>query len=148
MKATLVDTGPLAAFLNRRDKFHSWAVDRLAEARPPLLTCEAVLSEAAYLLRRSRGGDRLLRLLDEGLVRIDFRLNDEAATVRSLMKKYSSLPMDLADACLVRMSELQPDPTLLTIDTEFRDIYRRHGRKVIPCVLPPDLKPRARKKRP
>jgi len=147
VKNTIVDTGPLTAFLNRKDTFHSWAVDRMAEARPPLATCEAVLSEAAYLLRRFRGGERLMELVDEGLVRVDFEINDHADAVRTLMKKYRSVPMDLADACLVRMSELQSDSVLLTIDTEFRDIYRRHGRKTISCVLPPGLKPRTRKPR-
>ncbi len=85
-----------------------------------------------------------MRLLDEGLVRVDFQLNHEAAAIRTLLKKYASVPMDLADACLVRMTELHADSELLTIDTEFRDIYRRHGRKVIPCVLPQGLPARKR----
>jgi predicted nucleic acid-binding protein len=146
VRNVIVDTGPLTAFLNRNDTFHSWALARMAESRPPLVTCEAVLSEAAYLLRRLRGGERLMELLDDGLVRVEFKLNDQANAVRTLMKKYRSVPMDLTDACLVRMSELQSDSVLLTIDTAFRDIYRRHGRKTISCVLPPGLKPRTRRK--
>lgn len=79
------------------------------------------------------------------LIRVDFQLNDEAAPLRTLLKKYASVPMDLADACMVRMTELHAESELLTIDSEFRDVYRRHGRKVIPCVLPPGLPPRKKR---
>jgi hypothetical protein len=51
------------------------------------------------------------------------------------MQKYSNVPMSLADACLVRMTETYADAILLTTDTDFR-IYRRHGRRVVPCVMP------------
>ena len=137
MRVRLVDTGPLVATLNRRDKHHRWAKELLAAVRPPLLTCEAVLSEAAYLLRDVAGGPpALLELVTRGLVQSPFRLQDEAAAVRQLLTRYASARMDLADACLVRMAELHADCELLTIDTEFRDIYRRRGRQVIPTVMP------------
>ena len=87
-----------------------------------------------------------MTLLTEGLLRVDFRLNDEAQAVQSLLTRYDSVPMDLADACLVRMSELHSDSVLLTIDTDFRDVYRRNGRRVIPSVLPPGVPPQKRKK--
>ncbi len=137
MRTTLIDTGPLVAFLNRRDRYHGWAVDTLATLHPPLLTCEAVLSEAAYLVRRlPAGGETVVEMLIRGVVRTAFRLEDEAAAVKTLMARYHDVPMDLADACLVRMTELYAEPMLVTIDTEFRDIYRRHGRTTIPTVLP------------
>lgn len=137
MKATLLDTGPLVAFLNRRDRHHRWAVDILAALRPPLLTCEAVLSEAIYLVRKlPHGGETVMEMLARGVVRPVFRLEEEALAVKALLSKYSDVPMDLADACLVRMTELYAEPALVTIDTEFRDVYRRHGRRQIPTVMP------------
>ena len=137
MRATLIDTGPLVAFLNRRDRHHRWAVDTMAALRPPLLTCEAVLSEACYLVRKlPHGGEAVLEMLARGVVRPVFRLEEEAAAVKTLLSKYGDVPMDLADACLVRMTELYAESVLLTVDTEFRDIYRRLGRKQIPTVLP------------
>jgi predicted nucleic acid-binding protein len=103
-----------------------------------MLTCEAVLSEAAYLLRATpRGGDAVLDLVARGVLDLAFELRKEATRVAALLRRYRSLPMDLADACLVRMSELRPDAVVLTVDSEFRDVYRRNGRQVIPTLLPP-----------
>jgi predicted nucleic acid-binding protein len=137
VKVRLVDTGPLVAALNRRDTHHAWAKDLLGSIRPPLLTCEAVLSEAAYLLRDVAGGpDALLELVTRSLVRSRFSLQDEAPAVRQLLARYTSARMDLADACLVRMSELHADCELLTVDSEFRDVYRRRGRQVIATLMP------------
>lgn len=138
--ATIVDTGPLVAFLNRRDRYHAWAVDQFGSLPPPLLTCEAVLSEAAYLVRELPGGpEAVLELVARGVVAPTFRLQDEVTAVRSVVKRYGR---DLADACLVRMSEIHSDCVVLTIDTEFRDVYRRHGRRAIPARLPPSPKRR------
>ena len=104
---TLVDTGPIVAFLNRRDRHHAWAVETFATVRPPLLTCEAVLSEAAYLLRRLDGGpEKTIELLMRGVVAAPFRLEAEAPVVKKLLARYGDVPMDLADACLVRLTEL------------------------------------------
>lgn len=137
MKVRLIDTGPLVAALNGRDKHHGWARGVLGSIRPPLLTCEAVLSEAAYLLRGFAGAPAaLLELLTRGLVESPFRLQDEAHAVRQLLTRYASARMDLADACLVRMTELHADCELITIDREFRDVYRRRGRQVIPTLMP------------
>jgi uncharacterized protein len=137
VRVNLVDTGPLVAALNRRDRHHGWAKQVLGSVGPPLVTCEAVLSEATYLLRDIAGGPpALLELLSRGLVLAGFRLQDEAAAVRQLLVRYGSARMDLADACLVRMSELHADCRLLTIDSEFRDVFRRRGRQVIPTVMP------------
>jgi len=135
LKAAIVDTGPLVAFLNRRDRYHSWAVDEFGSLPPPLLTCEAVLSEVAYLVRDLHGGpEAVLELVARGVVAPTFRLVDEISAVRTLVKRYGR---DLAGACLGRMSEIHSDCFVLTIDSEFRDVYRRHGRKSIPTRLPP-----------
>ena len=109
----------------------------MARLRPPLLTCEAVLSEAVYLVRgRPEGPEAVLELVDRGVLQPAFRLGDEVAPVKGLLARYRVLPMDLADACLVRMAEIHSDCVLVTVDTEFRDVYRRNGRRVIPTMLP------------
>jgi predicted nucleic acid-binding protein len=76
-------------------------------------------------------------LVTRGVLEVSFALQEEGASVSSLLRRYRSLPMDLADACLVRMSERYADCAVLTVDSEFRDIYRRNGRQVIPTLLPP-----------
>ena len=133
----LLDTGPLVAWLKADDGHHRWAVEAMAGLPAPLLTCEAVLSEAVYLLRRTAaGGNGVFELLRRGALKLDFRLTEEATAIAALIGKYGSERMDLADACLVRMSELHADCVVLTIDSDFRDIYRRHGRKVVPTMQP------------
>ena len=135
-RGVIVDTGPLGAFLNRRDNWHEWAVARLSEIAPPLETCEAVVTEAAYLLRSdSRGTDALLDLVDRGFLVMRFRVDDEVEHLRRLMKRYADVPMSLADACLVRMTESQRQAKVLTLDSDFRR-YRRLGRQVIPVIAP------------
>jgi uncharacterized protein len=133
----LVDTGPLVAFLNRRDHSHAWAREQLGAIEPPLLTCEAVLTEACFLLGRLRGGtEALMKLLSAGAVAVPFRLDQEIGPVTKLLRKYADVPIALADACLVRMAELVAESAVLTLDKDFR-IYRKHGRQVIPTILPP-----------
>lgn len=132
----LLDTGPLVAFLNRRDRHHAWATGRLGEIEAPLLTCEAVVSEACFLLRHVEGGsEAVMRLLDRGLLLIPFRLEEEAPGVRRLLVRYANVPMSLADACLVRMSEQHPESVVMTLDRDFL-LYRKHGRQVIQTILP------------
>jgi predicted nucleic acid-binding protein len=144
LRVTLVDTGPIVAFLNGRDRHHAWAIELFKGHRPPLLTCDAVLSEAVFLLNtHAGGGERVMELVTRGVVQPRFDLHAEAGAVSALLRRYRSLPMDLADACLVRMSELHADSMLLTVDSEFRDVYRRSGRQVIPSVLPAN--PRSRR---
>jgi len=136
---TLVDTGPLVALIDRRDRYHTWVRSILAEVPSPLQTCEAVLSEACFLLRHLPGGPQaLFELVTQGLVAIPFSLRDEAGAIQSLLAKYSNVPMSLADACLVRMSEINPRGVLLTVDSDFT-IYRRDRHSPIPALLPDDL---------
>lgn len=132
----LLDTGPLVALLSRRDNAHQWARTQFAALAAPFLTCEAVLSEACFLLRRYRGGpDGVLRLLESGAVKIGMRLADEASAVRKLYERYSNVPASLADACLIRMSEQFESCLVLTLDSDFH-VYRRHGRRTIPVLRP------------
>ena len=130
----LVDAGFLVALLSRRDSHHSWAVTQATEHAPPWRTCEAVLSEAFHLLG-TRGTPALSALLQRRAVLASFAFNDDIESVLKLLKKYADVPMSLADACLVRMTETLSDPLVLTTDSNFR-IYHRHSRQVIPCVMP------------
>jgi uncharacterized protein len=132
--SALVDAGFLIALLSRRDRHHPWAAAQSPGLAPPWKTCEAVLSEAFHLLG-ARGRPGLATLLRRGAVVSAFDLADELDRVMNLMQKYADVPMSLADACLVRMSETLADPVILTTDADFR-IYRRHNRHVVPCVTP------------
>ena len=136
IRHVLLDTGPLVAFLNRRDRYHLWAVDQFARLRPPLGTCEAVLSEACFLLQRYPGGpESALELLRRQLVTVTFRLEEEVTAVTRLLSRYANVRMSLADACLVRMSEQRSESGVLTLDRHFR-LYRRRGREVIHAIMP------------
>lgn len=100
----------------------------------PWRTCEAVLSEAFHLLG-PRGMPGLSALLRRQVLSVAFDLDNDVDSVLTLMQKYANVPMSLADACLVRMTEILADPVVLTTDSDFR-IYRRHSRQVVPCVIP------------
>ena len=132
----IIDAGPLVALINARDTYHVWTVEQLKQAAGPLLTCEAALSEAVFLLRTIPGGVAQI----EGMLRIGglksvFCLNDEIVPVCDLLRKYADVPMSLADACLVRMSELNPKHRVLTLDSDFH-VYRRNRQQVIPLLTP------------
>ena len=136
MSRLVIDTGPLVALLNRRDRHHAWIRGLLDTVEPPLYTCEAVLSEACFLLRRLHGAEAaLMTLVARDVLRVEFRLGEEAAAVTALMQKFATVPMSLADACLVRMTELEPASTIVTLDQDFR-VYRRLKRQVVPVVMP------------
>jgi predicted nucleic acid-binding protein len=132
--SVLVDTGFLVGLLSSRDADHGWAAAQASRLPPPWMTCEAVLSEAAHLLGE-RGTQSLASLLRRGALVCRYRFADDVDAVLKLLEKYADVPMSFADACLVRMTETLNDPMLLTTDADFR-IYRRHGRQIIPCVLP------------
>lgn len=132
----LLDTGPLVAFLRRRDRYHHWAVEQFNRIDAPMQTCEPVLTEACYLLSRMPGGsESVLKMLEIGAVRLTLHLEDELIPIKTLMTRYRNISMSLADACLVRMSELHGAGVVLTLDSDFM-IYRRHGRQVVPVILP------------
>jgi uncharacterized protein len=134
----LLDTGPLVAFINPRDNFHEWAVTEWSTSSPPLLTCEAVITEACFLLRNIyRGEDEVMNLLEMEVLHIPFCLRDEILAVRQLLTRYQSVPMSLADACLVRMAELYSDCLVLTLDSDF-SIYRKNRDRPIATITPPN----------
>lgn len=136
---TVVDTGPLVAVLNANDMHHAWAREMFGQLSPPVYTCEAVLSEAQFLLQE-RGGNPLEVLLwvERGVIRLAFDAESEIQRLLVLQRSYRNLPMDFADACLVRMTELHARSSVLTTDSHFR-IYRRNGRQLIPLRAPPGI---------
>lgn len=133
-QSVIIDSSALVALLDPREKHHAWFRTVVADLPLPWLTCEAVVVETFFLLARPEAA-RLARLLRDGRLRVVYGLGDELEPVLTLMDKYADVPMSLADACLVRMSETLPDPMVLTTDSDFK-IYRRHSRKVVPCLLP------------
>lgn len=130
----IADSSFLVALLADRDRDHRWAIAQAALHRRPWKTCEAALSETFYMLG-TPGTEALISLIRRGSVVCSFDFAAHADDVLRLMTKYSNVPMAFGDACLVRMSEILSDPILLTTDGDFR-IYRRHGRQVVPCVMP------------
>ena len=135
-RRVLLDTGPLVALLNGRDKHHDWARLQWSQAAPPLLTCEPVLSEACFLLRATLGGnDAVMELLRRHVVEVAFHLEDHVEAVARLIRKYASVPMSLANSCLVRMAELSAESAVMTLDRDFR-LYRKGGRHVVPVIMP------------
>ena len=132
----IIDVGPLVALINARDTYHAWTVEQLKQASGPLLTCEAALSEAVFLLRTIPGGvSQIGGMLRSGGVTCALNLSDEIVPVCDLLRKYADVPMSLADACLVRMSELFPKHRVMSLDSDFQ-VYRRNRLQVIPLLSP------------
>ena len=132
----ILDTGPLVALLDARDRHHRWAVAQWAEVEPPLLTCESVISEACFLLDQTRAGSAaVFAMLVRRVVAVSFHLDEQVEEVQALRTKYRDVPMSVADASLVRMAEQLGRSAILTLDGDFK-VYRKHGRFVIPLILP------------
>jgi predicted nucleic acid-binding protein len=136
MTRVLADTGPLVAYFNRRDRWHGWVVEQMTALRPPLVTCEPVLTEAGFLIQKAGGKpEELLGWITRGGLEIGVDLESNAAEVARLMSRYHDTPMSLADACLVRLAERIPDCRVFTLDSDFA-LYRRSGRQAIPLLTP------------
>lgn len=130
----IADTGLIVALLTRNDRYHAWAAGQF-RACAPFYTCDAVLAEAGSFFPNPVA---LMALVARGDLILDstFVLANELTRVLELINKYSDRPMDLADACLVRMSELTRECRIWTIDRGDFEAYRRHGRQPIPCEFP------------
>ena len=132
---TLLDTGPIVAYLYSRDAYHDWAVEAFSEAQPPVITCEAVLTEACFLIERNRWpAMRVLEYVLESEIRIGLQLEHEIEAIRGLMQRYANVPMSLADACLVRLAEITDLP-ICTLDHDFA-IYRAGRRRSLTLITP------------
>jgi uncharacterized protein len=129
----IADTGFLVALANARDLHHAWALDVAEQITEPLLTCEPVLAETAFHL-----GDAgiVFEMIDEQLICLTFDCDDHLPQLAALAKRYRDRKPDLADLCLIRMSELHPRHSVITADEDFR-VYRRNKREIIPLISPP-----------
>lgn len=131
----IADTGFLVAFANRNDKHHDWALGVAERITAPLLTCEAVLAEASFHLQDTA---LVLAMLREGLIDLAFDARESQLQLEALARKYADRNPDLADLCLVRMSELHPHHSVVTVDRADFKVYRRNKRESIPLICPPD----------
>jgi predicted nucleic acid-binding protein len=129
----IADSGLLIALLDRLDPFHAWAIRVVEEEEPPFLVCEAVCAEVAAVVGTPVP---ILLMLERGDLQLAFELDEEIPSIRKLAQKYHDHPMDLADACVVRMSELHPVCRVFTVDRKDFAAYRRWGKKIIPCSFP------------
>jgi predicted nucleic acid-binding protein len=130
----IADTGFIVAALNRDDSHHAWATVLALDISEPLLTCESVLSEAAFHLRSSAA---VLSLVTSGMLAVAFDLAANVDAVAELAARYSDRKPDLADLCLIRMSELHPRHVIITVDESDFRVYRRNKRQAIPILTPP-----------
>lgn len=130
--SVIVDASYLVTLLSRRETHHRWADNQARQYPPPWKTCEAAISETFHLLGPSGA---LASLLRRGAILPSFHLDETTEAILRLMQKYADVPMSFADACLVHMSEVLPDPIVLTTDSDFR-VYRRNNRQIVPCVMP------------
>ena len=133
----IVDSGPLVALLSPRDRAHEWCLSQMETFEEPLVTCDAVLSEAFFLLKRhaDRGSEELMEMIRRGLVRSMFSFSEKEDRILSIMKKYAKLPTSFADLCLVAMAEQFKNAKVWTLDSDFR-IYRKIDRRLIPLISP------------
>jgi predicted nucleic acid-binding protein len=130
----IADTGFLVAFARANDVHHDWAVGVASRVSEPLLTCEAVLAETAFHLRSV---PLVLAMLEDGLIEVAFECGEHLPRLAQLAKAYADREPDLADLCLIRMSELHPRHSVITVDREDFRVYRRNKREAIPLVCPP-----------
>lgn len=131
-KAIIADTGPLVALFDRGDEHHEWALNGLGRIRGPMLTAESVVSEVLFLLRdMPRSRTAFLEFWSDGALRLHFDAEVNKTALAALLRKYADNGISMADAAIVRLSELVPDALVWTLDKDFR-VYRRAGRKVIP----------------
>lgn len=133
MKA-IADTGFLVAFANRNDRHHDWAVKVAEQVSAPTLTCESVLAETAFHLQNV---GVVLAMIREGLTRLAFDCKEHLIQLEALAESYADRKPDLADLCLIRMSELHPAHKVITVDAEDFAVYRRNKRETVPLVVPP-----------
>jgi uncharacterized protein len=137
IEGVILDTGPLVAYLIEEDDHHQWAVETFRSLPPLFWTCEAVLTEAIYLLGGEPTALGMIRTwLDNRWIQLPFRFVEHHQRVLGLIAQYHSVPMDFADACVVRLSELLTGCPVLTVDSDFR-VFRKNRRETIRTIMPP-----------
>jgi uncharacterized protein len=144
VKPVLLDTGVIVSLLDRSERNHAACVETVAALAAPLVTCEPVIAEACYLLRGLRGApDAVLANVERGIFQIPLHLDEAVGPIRVLLKRYASMPMDLADACLVHLADTLETGSILTLDSEFT-VYRWRRRRSFE-VLPPGTSTKRRR---
>ena len=128
----IADTGLLVGFLDASDQHHAWAKGQFSRMRGSLVTCEAVLAETEYLVPGS--GPRLMEMVRRGALQVEHLLPGDAQPLAALMTKYPK--MQLADACIVRLSEVLPKAVVYTTDKRDFGVYRRRGKEAIDMITP------------
>jgi predicted nucleic acid-binding protein len=137
MKPILLDTGPIVAILDRSERRHRECAELAVQLEAPLVTCEAVIAEACYLLRKVKGApETVLENVERGVFLVPYHVSGRAGKLSRLMKKYADQPMDFADACLVDMAGELGTGQILTLDTDFRT-YRWARNRVFELLLEP-----------
>jgi predicted nucleic acid-binding protein len=135
VKPVLLDTGVIVALLDRSEKFHEPCADAVRGLDSPLVTCEAVITESCYLLRRFPGApEAIIENMAAGIFQLPFQLSREAAGVKHVLRKYRDRKIDLADACLIRLADEFETPDILTLDKDFQ-VYRWGGNKPFHILL-------------
>ncbi len=132
----ILDAGPLIAALNSQDQYHRWACDTLERLGPPFYSCPEAIAEAAAMTGKPAA---IVEMIQSGEIVLAFDLAEQTEGVLALLKKYRDREMDLADACIVRMSEVKRDCRVVTLDRADFTVYRRNGRDMIPLIVPPVL---------
>lgn len=130
----ILDAGPLIAALNRKDQYHTWACQTIESLGAPFYSCPEALAEAAAMTGQPAA---VVQMVQAGDIVLAFNLAEQTASVLALLRKYADRDMNLADACIVRMTELMRDSRVVTVDRADFSVYRRNGRELIPLVAPP-----------
>ena len=138
MKPVLLDTGVIVALLDRSEQYHAACVEAVADNSAPLVTCEAVIAEACYLLRQMKGANEaVLENVARGVFQIGLRLSEEPSSLKRILAKYRDRQIDLADACLIQMADEFETGAILTLDKDFR-VYRWGRNKPFELRVPLD----------
>lgn len=123
------------ALLDRSERHHVLCVDTLSDLTGSLVTCEAVVAEACYLLRNMPGApEAVIRNVANGVFQTPVRLADRAVSIEKLLKKYRNVPMDLADACIVDLADQIGTGRILTLDRDF-EVYRWRSRRKFELIV-------------
>ena len=128
-----MDTGPIVAWLCPRDQYHQWAASTFSGITVPVVTCEAVVAESCHLASKDGiSPDKVLQFLSSGGIDL-VPLSAELFSIQDLLRRYTNVPMDYADACLVGLAELPAQSTICTLDSDF-SIYRKNTNESIPLI--------------
>jgi predicted nucleic acid-binding protein len=135
VKPVLLDTGVIVAWLDRSERFHEAAVSALDSCESPLITCEAVIAESCYRLRKLKGAaEAVLANVAEGVFQMPFSLAESAEEVRRIVNKYREREIALADACLIQMAAAFDTPEIMTLDKDFQ-VYRWQRNKMFKLLI-------------